>query len=206
MKKMPLRYNISEWSQLVDCMSNFSNLLHLKVKKIVHDRRLNGTVIEVYHDDFGPLFCYLVDGQGPLIASNDPLIYEMSTKDILRELERFGFFITFDRRRNLPQDQIMYLETVNRLGFDKIRVLDVYQSRSDGVVVATPHVIAFNIEPNPGWLDNSYSASLSEYTNAITQGTAINLSSMSEAKRFQWDWLDYVASIEDIIAENKKQR
>lgn len=202
MKKMPLRYNISSWEQLIGCMSNYSNFLHIHVRKIVNDRRLSGTVIEIHHDEFGPVFCYTVDGSGPLLASSDPLIYEMSTESILRELERFGFMITFDPVENLPEAQLEYLATVGQLGFDKIRILNVYTYASDGTKLTNPHVVVFNVQPNPGWLDNTYSASLDEYTHAVTQGTAVDLSTMSEAKRFRWDWLEHVASIQDILDEN----
>lgn len=205
MKKTPLRYNISSWDQLVGCMSNYSNQLCIKVKKLVNDSRLTGTIIEVFHQEFGPLFCYVVDGKGPLLASSDPLDYEMTTAALLKELQRYGFFVTFNPREHLPEDQIEYLKTVQKLGFDKIRVLDVYTYTSDGTRLMNPHIVIFNVEPNPGWMDNTYSASLDEYTYAITQGTAFNLSSMSEARRFHWDWLDYVANIQDIIDENMKE-
>lgn len=206
MKTMPLRYNISAWEQLVGCMSNTSNSLHIRVKKLIHDRRLNGTVIEVYHDEFGPLFCYVVDGRGPLLASSDPLDYELTTAEILKELERYGFIVTFNPVESLPDDQLRYLETIAGLGFDKIRVLNVYKYNTDGTKSIDPHVVVFTVEPNPGWLDNTYAASYKEYTKAVAQGTAVDLSNMSEAKRFRWDWLDYVGSIRDILYENKKRK
>lgn len=204
MKRMPLRYNISSWDELVGCMSNNSNSLSIKVKKLVRDSRLSGTIIEVFHNEFGPLFCYLVDGQGPLLESDNTLIYEMSTQSVLKELERFGFYVTFDVIEKLSQAQVAYLTTLNQLGFDKIRILNVYTYRRDGSKILDPHVVVFNVEPNPGWLDNTYAASLAEYTDAVTNGTAIDLSKMSEAKRFRWDWLEHVASIQDILDEQYK--
>lgn len=205
MNKTPLRYEISSWSQLVECQSNYSNKLHIKVRKVIQDDRLSGTIIDMIHEDFGSLFCYLVDGSGPLLASNDPLVYEMPCSDILKELERYGFFITFSCREHLPTKQVEYLKTIQQLGFDKIRILDVYTYASNGAKLLNPHVVVFNIEPNPGWMDNSYSASYEEYLNAIASGTAINLSSMSEINRFHWDWLTYVASIQDIIDDNSPE-
>lgn len=202
MKRMPLRYNISSWEQLVNCMSNYSNSLSIKVKRLIHDTRLTGTIIEIFHTEFGPLFCYLVDGQGPLLASNDSLDYEMTSAQILQELERFGFFVTFNPKEQLPADQLEYLRTVSGLGFDKIRILGVREVSKDGSQVINPHVTVFNVEPNPGWLDNTYVASSFEYANALTQGTAVDLSNMSEVKRFRWDWLDYVANIQDILDDN----
>ena len=205
MNKTPLRYQISSWDQLVGCMSNYSNSLHLKVKRLVHDRRLTGTIIEVFHDEFGPLFCYTVDGQGPLLASSNPIDYEMSTSSILKELERFGFLITYNPIETLPEEQIKYLKSILDLGFDKIRILNVYTYQNDGTKVLDPNVVAFMVEHNPGWMDNVYAASTSEYTRSIVEGTAINLSAMSEATRYRWDWLVYVASISDILSEHAKQ-
>lgn len=202
---MPLRYNISSWDQLVGCMSNNSNLLHIKVKKLLNDKRLNGTIIEVYHDEFGPLFCYLVDGQGPVLESSDPLMYELPCATLLRELERFGFLVTFNCKANLPEDQLEYLYTLSKLGFDKIRIMYVYTYTPESLKSADPHVVVFNTAPNPGWLDNTYTASQSEYRNAISQGTAIDISGISETKRFHWDWLDYVGSIQDILNDNRKK-
>lgn len=204
MDSNPLRYEISSWDQLVACQSNYSNKLHIKVKKIIQDDRLNGTIIDMVHEDFGSLFCYLVDGYGPLLASNDPIVYELPCSAILKELERYGFLITFSCREHIPDDQIEYLKTVQKLGFDKIRILYVYAYASNGAKLLNPHVVIFNIEPNPGWMDNTYSASYDEYLDAISSGTAINLSSISETNRFHWDWLDSVASIQDIIDDNSQ--
>lgn len=202
MKRTPLRYNISSWEQLVGCMSNYSNSLTIKVKKMMKNDKLSGTIIEVFHSQFGPVFCYLVDGQGAVLASEDPMDYELTTAQILKELERFGFLITFNPREHLPEDQVEYLKTIDKLGYDKIRILNVYTYATDGTKLMNPHIVVFNVKDNPGWMDNTYSASLAEYTNSIAAGTAMNLSSMSEVKRFRWDWLDYVGSIPDIIADN----
>lgn len=201
MNKTPLKYNISSWDQLVNCMSNYSTKLHLSVNHITQDTRLSGTLIQVNHGDFGCLFSYLVDGCGPLLDSDNPLDYELTTNQILTELSRYGYLITYSRKNELPDAQIDYLRTMDKLGFDKIRVLSVYHYNAAGVQIFGPHVVLFNVEPNPGWLDNTYSASHPEYVSAITSGTAVDISSISVTQRFQWDWLDYVASISDILAE-----
>lgn len=203
MKKMPLRYNISRWDDLVSCLSNTSNSLRIRVRKIMQDTRLEGTAIEIVHSDFGTLFCYLVDANGPILDSEDPLEYELPTSRILKELERFGFYVTFDKRANLPDNQIEYLKTVQKLGFDKIRVLNVYTYNNQGFKKTEPMIVVFNVESNPGWLDNAYSAGEFEFVESLKAGTAINLSDMSETLKFRWDWLDYVANIQDILDDNE---
>ena len=199
--KTPLRYNISSWEQLVECMSNYSNKLHIQVRKILQDTRLTGTVIDVIHEEFGSLFCYLVNGRGPLLASDDPLEYEMSCAEILKELERFGFLVTFDCKEHLPAKQIDFLRTVQKLGYDKIRILDVYSYTSTGVKLLNPHIVVFNVAPNPGWMDNNYSARKEEFLEALSIGSAFDLSNLSDVNRFHWDWLDFVGSLDDILAE-----
>lgn len=168
----------------------------------MQDSRLEGTAIEVVHSDFGTLFCYLVDAKGPVLHSDDPLEYELPTSTILKELERFGFYIAFDKRANLPDKQLEYLKTVQKLGFDKIRILNVYTYNNRGFKESKPMVVVFNIDSNPGWLDNAYTASESEFIQSLKAGTAINLSDMSETLKFRWDWLDYVADIQDILDDN----
>lgn len=168
----------------------------------MQDHRLEGTAIEIVHSDFGTLFCYLVDAHGPVLDSENPLEYELPVATILKELERFGFYVTFNKRSNLPDKQIEYLKTVQKLGFDKIRVLTVYTYNNSGFKVTRPEIVVFNVASNPGWLNNDYSASETEFAYATATGTAINLSDISNTSKFRWDWLDYVANIQDILDDN----
>lgn len=201
MDKTPLRYNISSWDQLVECMSNYSSSLHLEVKHILQDSRVTGTVIEVIHEELGVLFGYLVNGTGPLLASDDPLEYELSCADVLKQLERFGYLITFDCQKNISSNQVEFLRTLDGLGFDKIRLMDVYTYSNTGVKVYTPHVVVFNIRNNPGWLDNTYSASNEEFLDSLSKGYAVDVSGISQSSKYHWDWLDFVGSIKDILKE-----
>ena len=204
--RVPLRYNISSWNQLPGCLSNNSTQLHLRVSTLLHDRRLNGTIIKVEHEDFGTLFACLVDGGGPLLSERHMNgIRELSTPAILAELEKYGFLVTYQPQKHLDGDQLQYLLTLNQLGFQKIRLLNVHRY-SNGVQEFTPTVVAFNIKPNSSWLNNWYSASEKEFLEAINNGSAINISAMSKDKKFKWDWLTYVADIEDILKDNAQRR
>lgn len=203
MQRMPLRYNISSWTQLPQCQSNNSLSLSLHVSQILHDHRLNGTVIRVEHTDFGTLFACLVDGGGPLLsldATNH--IREFSTSEILAELRKYGFYITYNPEANLDGDQLDYLMTLDKLGFDKLRILNVYRYQQDGKVQSTPTIVAFNIKENPDWINNAYSASESEFLCALNNGSAVNISAISQEKKFRWDWLTFVANIKDILKDN----
>lgn len=201
--RMPLRYNISSWDQLPQCMSNNSRDLHIHVAKIINDERLQGTVIRVEHKHFGVLFACIVDGSGPLLTDKYfSGVVSMSTQAILLELEKFGFYVTYDPQTHLDGEQLQYLMTINQLGFDKIRILNVHMYQNDGRVKDEPLVVAFKIKNNSNWLNNGYSPSESEYLSAIKQGTAINISAISKEKKFRWDWLTFVANIEDILKDN----
>lgn len=202
MSNQLLRYNISNWNQLTKCQSNNSRDLHIHVSHIINDPRVSGTVIRVDHCVFGTLFACLVDSSGPLLSvGNTGFIPEFTTIEILRELRKFGFYVTYNPATHLDGNQLQYLMVLDGLGFDKIRVLNVYSSTEMGKTFS-PKVVAFNVADNSDWLNNGYSASETEFTKALNNGSAINISGMSEKNSFRWDWLTYVANIKDILEEN----
>lgn len=203
MKKTPLRYNISSWEQLPGCLSNNSTHLHIQVQCIMDDYRLQGKLIQVVHDKLGILFAYVVDATGELLSSQNSADYEMTVAEVLKQLERFGFFITYNRKNLLTDKQLDWLDTIDKLGYDKIRILNVFTiDQNTGAVNYVPHLVVFNVEPNSGWLDIKYSESRSTFLEAISNGSAVDLSSMLESSRFHWDWLDFVGNIQDILADN----
>ena len=56
---------------------------------------------------------------------------------------------------------------------------------------------------HPLWIDNAYECPLVAFEHSLDAGTAINLTHVSNTLDFKWDWLDYVANIDDIIEDNK---
>ena len=98
-----LRYNISDWKQLTQCLSNTSSAYHIKVREANDGDYLQGTIIEVVHDKLGVLFSYLVDASGNLIDTRSSGKYDLTVAEVLDELSRFGFLITFDRVRYLSE-------------------------------------------------------------------------------------------------------
>ena len=203
MNQKPLRYNISSWNQLTQCMSNNSRDLSISVSEIVQDDRFSGTIIRVEHRLFGVLFACTVDSSGPLLTpGDDGDLIEFTTEQILKELAKFGFIVTYCPMEHLDGDQVQYLLTLNQLGFQKIRTMYVYKYDRQGIRSDDLVIVAFNIEPNPKWLDNGYSPHESEYLEALNNGSAINISAISKDKKFRWDWLTFVANIRDIIKDN----
>ena len=190
----PLRYRISSWRQLPGCLSNTSRHLKIRVADIFKEPSLVGLRITVEHCMFGTLFATVIDASGQLIYPE--YAYRLSDDDILKQLENFGFLVTYTPEKQLPLEQLEYLKTVQALGFDKLRILPV--RFNDGKVEIK--VVVFNVEHNPNWLQYPYEASYKEWTQALANtGSAMNITDVSLTKQFDWGWLDYVANIQDII-------
>lgn len=199
-----LRYEIHDWSEVGECLSNTSRDLRIRYIELL-DEELSGKLIMVEHNLFGTLFACLVEGHGDLLCGPNPHdphgLHRFRDEDILMELYKFGFDIRLNREKKLTGDQLDYLMTLNGLGFDKIRAITV-------VLPYCPHdpkykqvVVGFQVSGMPKWLDNTYQCPESEFLKAIEEGTAINLTAISKSRHFDWSFLkDHVLSINDILA------
>lgn len=206
MSTQPLRYNISNWLQLSECKSNNSVDLYITVKQIIDDgsHRLEGINILVNHTQYGTLFACLVNSNGTLLTP-DPvsgIIKEFSTDEILAELNKFGFDVTFEINQHLSGNQIAYLITLSGLEYDKIRKLPVYEYDNQGNKVFSDYIVAFNVEHCPDWINMDYACRSNEFLSKLNDGVALNLTFMSKTQMFDWTWLTYVANIDDIIRDN----
>lgn len=191
---------ISDWYQLSRAWSSTSTKLRIAVSKIADRPALDATCIRVIHDDYGVVFAATVHAEG-MILEEQPTggIFYLTPDQILSELYKWGFNVEFSDRENLSADQLDYLETIKGLGFDKLRVLPVIKNTA-----CTNHLVAFNVEQNPNWLAQTYRAYYNEFCTALENGTAIDLTNVSESKQFDWTWLDYVANIDDILQDNTR--
>lgn len=199
----PLRYEISDWHQLSKCQSNNSRDLKIHVTDFIQDERLQGLRICLKHRVFGTLFACVLDSKGSMISNFAPnMVYELTKDQILAELRKYGYLITFKEYNTLPGNQLQYLMTLDQLGYDKIRILSVW-SIENGCRKFEPNIVVFKVEPHPQWLNAGYSASLSEFTDALVDGSALNITNISNTLNFQWDWLvNWVADIDDILSNN----
>lgn len=198
----PLRYNISNWLQLSECKSNNSTDLYITVKQVIDDgsHRLAGVIILVNHTQYGTLFACTINSTGSLLTP-DPtsgIIKEFTTDEILAELNKFGFDVTFEINQHLGGDQISYLMTLYDLGFDKLRMLEVQQL--DGMY--SNYLVAFNVDKCPDWIQNDFTCGRKVFLEALNDSGAMNLTDLKQTKGFDWTWLTYVANIEDIIEDN----
>lgn len=202
---MSLQYKISSWTQIGECLSNTDRKLHARCIKIISPT-LEGLSVRVEHDDYGCLFSYLVNGKGSSLS--DLPVNILSTQTVLEQLKRFGFYIRYEQEKHVPGEMLEYLITLNNLGYDKIRILFVHVPtvQVGETDVVRYCVVAFKVKYHPNWVDNLYQAEESELTEGALNGTAINISAISEEKNFDWSFLgDYVLNIYDILEENSRR-
>lgn len=204
----PLRYKVSSWLQLTQCLSNNDRNLRIHVAEIKAHPWLTGFRISVEHPQYGVLFSEILSAQGTCItglgnsnAATRPA-FELDTEHILQELRKFGFYITYNPREHLPKSMLEYLNTLRGLGLDKLRIMNVHETLSDGSTDYKWYAVGFKSCKLKYWLNNNYSASKKEFTDALLQGVAINVSELASAKGHNWSWLDYVANIDDVIRDN----
>ena len=195
MNQIPLRYNISDWHQLSHCLSNTSVDLSIRVADLIQNSLITGLRITVEHNTIGILFSYVINPSGDIVLDDDVPGYVLTTEQILAILKKFGFFVTYDRRSNLSQEQITFLTSVNDLGYQKLRW--IYTP------LGTKYLVVFNVAQHPAWIDNTYMASEHEVQNGLLHSSIVNLTENSVGKNYDWSWLDYVANIDDILADQE---
>lgn len=198
---MPLRYRVSSIQDLYKCKSNNSRDLRIHVSEF-HNERLSGTRLSVEHRVFGPLFTYIFDASGSIVDDvPDYDTLEISMKQVLFQLEKFGFIVEISPKLHISEAQVEYLKTLLELKYDKIRILKIWSMQ--GVHrYEDVKIVAFQVDPLGDWLNNAYSPPKAEYLKALDAGTAINLSDISKTQQFHWDWLkDKVLNIQDVIDE-----
>lgn len=201
MLNKPLRYNISDWSQLSQCKSNNNKYLTIRISHI-HDDDINGMKIAVHHGKYGDLFACIVNPAGKMFTYSEQTgdIYQLSTESILKELDKFGFIVSYNPRQHLSGDLLSYLITIRSLKYDKIRRITVWHNDKR---MYKNYVVGFKSEELPNWLSNSYRPPLGEFKRSLVDGSSCNISMSPEGKKLRWDWLDFVANIDDILDENK---
>jgi hypothetical protein len=194
-----LTYSITDWHQLMNVKSNNSRDLSIKVADLLHSNVLTGLRIQVYHTEYGPLYAVVLNAQGTIVTEiNDNMVVEPSTEDILAELHKWGFEVQFNQQLNLPQGQLDFLAELKDLGYDKLRILNVW-TMQNAIKTFTPYIIVFNVAQNPDWINNGYAASEKEFLNSLKNGSAVNISATSKANIWSWGWLTFVANIDDIL-------
>ena len=197
MVRPPLRYQISSLRQLPKCLSNNSRNLKIEVADFIQNDLLQGLRVSVVHNTLGTLFSYTFHARGRIVSCGKD---ELSVYQLLHELSRFGFIVDYDPRPHLSGDQLEYLMTLKGMHMDKLRILSVY-SVVNGKKHYSSYIVAFNIEQNPKWIQYDYTPSDEEFMKSLVEGNAVSLN-QSAGRLYNWDWLDYVANIDDILRDN----
>lgn len=157
--------------------------------------------MQVNHSSYGTLFSVVVKGGGKLLSSKDEKGNDlpcMTTEKILKEIQRFGFYVTYDVKSNLPMNTIAFLSTVDNLGYDKITKVGI-QYRENGKKCIKPAVLVFKSEYNHDILNFECIISERKYQDKLSANSIMDV---THEKGIQWDWVKYVANISDILEEN----
>lgn len=201
---IPLRYRISDWSQLTKCLSNNSRDLYITVSSFLGDT-LQGEFVQVNHAQYGCVFGCMVSGSGSIVSDQDDTgksIDWLTTEQVLDQLSKFGFYVTYEIGENLSGDQLSYLMTLQALKYDHISPICVVSYDNSGSQHVERTIVAYDGAVHPEWLVVNTAVAERSLLDALSDGTAVNVSAMSKKYNFRWDWLTYVANIEDILDEN----
>ena len=197
---LPLRYRISRWQQAAECLSNNSRNLYITVSEFVNNETLQGTIIKVEHTEFGTLFAAMIKGEGRIVTRWDEennLLPWLSVPQILTQLKKFGFDITYKEITSLDDQTIDWLMNIRNAGFDKISQVVVI-SRQNGIKIPHKYTIALKSDENSDLLTFGMSISSAKFTSRTSAGKILSL----EDYDTDWGWLDSIYNINDILQEN----
>lgn len=197
-----LRYQISDWNQITECLSNNSRNLFISLSKYI-DKSLKGLCLHVNHVNYGVLFAAMINGSGSLLSNETEDGYDipfMTTEQILTELQRFGFYVKYDVKSNLPQDVISFLATIDNLGYDKITRVAVETKQPGGSVIWKPTILVFKAVPeNDDILTFDCRLTRTKFNKKLADNVIMNVTHEPD---LEWDWLNYICNISDILDEN----
>ena len=193
-----LRYSISSWSQATKCLSNNSRDLHISVANYLHNVDFEGQILSVVHTKYGTMFAVITNGQGNLISETDedgrqlPLL---TTEEVLRQREKFGFDITYAEEPNLSGEQLTFLANLYDLGYDAITRVRIKYPK-----ITRTAYIAYNSCKSVKYLTFDTMVSKSEFDASLESGEIANISKMDTT--LEWDWLTYTCQISDLLDDN----
>jgi len=122
----------------------------------------------------------------------------MTTSEILEQLAKFGFDITYEEEPNLPEDQLTFLSKILSLGYDAIT--RVYIRTPKNIL---PTIIAYNSSITVDYLPFNSEVSKIKFDADLERGSVINIGKMEPL--FTWAWLTYTCQIQDILDDNKDE-
>ena len=144
----------------------------------------------------------MIQGSGELITNIDEEGQDLpflSTDEILKQLMKFGFHITYDIKKFLPLDTLSYLSQIYNLGYDKITCVALEDKNVSGNRIWNKTVIIFKSEFNDDLLTFGCKLTRKQFYNKLEYNTIIDV---THEKDLNWEWVTYTANIIDILNEN----
>ncbi len=191
-----LRYRISSWTQLPDCLSNNSKNYYITVTDLTQQKDINGLVLTVHHAKYGVLFSAMPDSSGKLISEYDEEgvdIPSMTCEEILTQLKRFGFDIQYNQESSLPDYTLSFLMQLDDLGYSKITRIHV------GRAPGKNYVVALKADGNEDIYTFGSSITEAKFNKKLASNNVINI---TEQKDVTWTWVDRTYNIEDVLQAN----
>lgn len=204
MSQQLLRYEISNWDQITNCLSNNSKALSLSLSKVIDGNAMRGLVVKVNHANYGTLFAAMIKGSGQLLTDKDEegqILPFLTTDEILKQIEKFGFIISYVERAHLNNETLVFLNNVKQLGFDKITRVQVETRTEYGAKIWVPRILVIKSQYNTDLLKFDCNLSLKDFCDKLANNWIMNVTYL-HSENVTWDWVTYIANIIDIINEN----
>lgn len=201
MQRHNLRYRISDWEQAMNCLSNNSKDLQIIVSQYILKNVLEAQIVKVVHNDLGTLFAACTSGKGQLISDKDWIgktLPWMTTNEILTQLEKFGFIIEYNDKIHLPGSQISLLMNLQQLGYDKLNIVRLPNQPGSKLVAFKSAQCSDLMQFNVRVSSQNYAMHTSSASLIIITGSQL------DKAEFQWDWVDQMYTISDILKDNSR--
>lgn len=145
----------------------------------------------------------MIKGSGSLISEEDEegvIIPFLTTEEILKQIEKFGFIVKYDLKSNLPDNVIAYLSELYNLGYDKITKIIVDTVNKDGDRIKKPTIIVMKSDQgNDDLLTYGSIISFNKFAKKLSDNSVMNV---TDEPNMVWDWVTYMFNISDILDEN----
>ncbi len=204
MSQQLLRYEISNWDQITNCLSNNSKALSLSLSKVIDGNAMRGLVVKVNHANYGTLFAAMIKGSGQLLTDKDEegqILPFLTTDEILKQIAKFGFIISYVERAHLNNETLVFLNNVKQLGFDKITRVQLETRNEYWAKAWTPKILVIKSQYNTDLLKFDCSLPIKNFNEKLANNWIMNVTDL-DAENVTWDWVTYIANIIDIINEN----
>lgn len=163
---------------------------------------LEGLLLQVNHTNLGTLFAAVIQGTGVLVTQEDEYGYAipfMTTDEILRQISKFGFYVTYKRRSHLPGPVLDFFQRWMDMGYGRITRVLLQSENKYGDTIWVDSVVLFKeTVENQDLLCYGKKLSRIAYMKKVDANSIQNVTNVG----FDWDWVDSFYRLEDIMDEN----